>query len=73
WTVWAMHVQMMSMRIDCIANRAAQDNANVKAAVWPVRMMVSQAMRPYLVWMMVSYAMWPYLGRRSVVLSPLLV
>jgi hypothetical protein len=32
-TVWAMHVQMMSVRIDRISNRAAQDNTNVKAAV----------------------------------------
>jgi hypothetical protein len=32
-TVWAMHVLMMSMRIDRIANRATQDNVHVKAAV----------------------------------------
>ena len=33
WTVWTVHVQVMSMRVDRIANSATEDNANVKAAV----------------------------------------
>jgi hypothetical protein len=50
-----MYVQMMSMRIDRMANRATQDDANVKTAMWLVPMLVSDAMRPYM-------------GRRPVVL-----
>ena len=58
WTVWAMHVQVMSMRIDRIANSATEDHANVKAAVWPVMMtMLSMLMHMVLVLVMVSYAM----------------
>jgi hypothetical protein len=55
-----MHVQMMSVRIDRITNRATQDNANAKAAVWLMLMMVSDAMRPSM-------------GRRPVVLFPMLM
>jgi hypothetical protein len=33
WTLWAMHMQMMAVRIDRIANSATQSNTNVKAAV----------------------------------------
>jgi hypothetical protein len=74
WTVWAMHVQVMSMRIDRIANSATEDHANVKAAVWPVMMtMLSMLMHMVLVLMMVSYAMPRCMQRRPVVLASMVV
>ena len=74
WTVWAMHVQVMSMRIDRIANSATEDHANVKAAVWPVMMtMLSMLMHMVLVLVMVSYAMPRCMQRRPVVLASMVV
>jgi hypothetical protein len=64
----------MSMRIDRIANSATEDNANVKAAVWPVMMtMVSMLTHMVLVLMMVSYAMPMCMQRWPVVLPAMVV
>jgi hypothetical protein len=86
WTPWAMHMQMMAMRIDRIANSATQDNTNVKAAVWLVMAMVSMTLHMMLVMammsmtlhmmlgpMLVSYALPPCMGRWPVMLPPLLM
>ena len=83
---WAMHMQMMAMRIDRIANRATQDNTNVKAAVWLVMAIVSvplpmvlvlavisMPLHMMLVLAVVSCALPPYMGRWPVVVSPLLM
>jgi hypothetical protein len=79
-------MQMMAMRIDRIANRATQDNTNVKAAVWVVVTVVSvtlptvlvlavisMTLHMMLVMAVVSCALPPCLGRWLVVLSPMLM
>jgi hypothetical protein len=72
WTVWAVHVQVVAMRIDRIGNRATEDNARVKAAVWLVAVHMVY-MVVCMVPMMVFYAMPMYMRRRPVVVPALMV